>query len=255
MDTQLILSLVSGVFISGAAGYLGTLMLSKKMSVVAEPLAHLALPGAALAIIFGGSLFLGVFPFVLLGAALIWLLERKTKLPMENLAAILFAFSVGTALLILPIEEAEAVLVGSINTISFNETLVTIMIASLAFILTKIMYAKMTLLNIHEDLAQAGGVNVGLYNFLYLFSIGLVVSLGVYLVGGLITAALVAIPSATAKNISYNLKSYKIWAVIFGVAATIIGIFLNRIYLLPTGPLIIVTGTCIFLLSVLLKRK
>ena len=255
MSFQLILSLVSGIFISGVAGYLGTLMLSRKMSVVAGPLAHLALPGAALAIIFGSSLFLGVFPFVLLGTMLIWVLERKTRLPMENLAAIIFAFGLGTALLILPIDKAEAALIGSIGTISLTETVIVVAIASLAFGLTKVMYAKLILAGIHEDLAQSSEVNVSLYNFGYLFSIGLVVSLGVYLVGGLITAALIAIPSATAKNVSHDLKSYKIWAVSSGIAATIAGIVVSRFYPLPTGPLIIVVGACLFVLTVLIKRK
>ena len=254
MNNQLLLSLVSGICISSVAGYLGTLMLSKKMSVVAGPLAHLALPGAAIAIIYGWSLFAGVFPSVLLGTVLIWFLERKTKLPMENLTAIIFAFGLGVALLILPINKAESALIGSINTISPVETIIVIIVSLLVFYLTKIMYTKMMVMNIHEELAQSTGINVSLYNFLYLFNIGLVVSLGVYLVGGLITVALVAIPAATARNVSFNLKMYKIWAIFFGVTATIIGIILNYYYSLPTGPLIIVTGVCLFVLTVLIKE-
>ncbi|MCL5017156.1 MAG: metal ABC transporter permease [Patescibacteria group bacterium] len=253
MNTQLLLSLISGICISGVAGYLGTLMLSKKMSVIAGPLAHLALPGAAIAIIFGLSLFVGVFPFVLLGTILIWALERKTRLPMENLTAIMFAFGVGTALLILPIDKADAALIGSINTISPIETAVVILISLSVIYMTNKMYSKMMLTNIHEDLARSSGINIDLYNFLYLLNIGLVVSMGVYLVGGLITAALIAIPAAIAKNISSDLKSYKIWATISGAGATIIGIFLNYFYNFPTGPLIVVTGACLFLITVSFK--
>ncbi|MGC9047007.1 MAG: metal ABC transporter permease [Minisyncoccia bacterium] len=253
MSTQFILSLVSGICIGGVAGYLGTLMLSRKMSVVAGPLAHLSLPGAAIAIIYGWSLFVGVFPFVLLGVFLIWILERKTRLPMENLAAIIFAFGVGTALLILPIDKAEAALIGSINTISFFETLVVVLVSLLVFYFTKNMYAKIMLINIHEDLAQSSGINISFYNFLYLFNIGLIVSIGVYLVGGLITAALIAIPAAIAKNISIDLKTYKMWSVIAGMLSTVIGLLLNYFYHLPTGPLIIFVGFCLFVLIVFIK--
>jgi len=114
-SSQLIFSLISGGFISGVAGYLGTLMLSKKMSAVADPLAHLAFPGVALALIFGFNLTLGVFPFVVLGVISIWLLEEKTKLPLENLAAIIFAAGVGTTLLFLPIDKAEEAIMGIIE--------------------------------------------------------------------------------------------------------------------------------------------
>ena len=65
MTEQFTFSLISGIFIAGCAAYLGTLMLSRKMVVVAGPLGHLALPGAALALIYGFNLSLGAFPFVL----------------------------------------------------------------------------------------------------------------------------------------------------------------------------------------------
>ncbi len=253
MNGQLFLSLISGICISGVAGYLGTLMLSRKMSVVAEPLAHLTLPGAAIAIILGWSFFAGVFPFVLMGVILIWFLERKTNLPMENLAAIIFAFGVGTALLILPIEKAETALVGSINTISLRESGIVIIISGFVFYLTKKIYSKIMLINIHDELAKIEGVDVSWYNFLYLLNIGLVVSLGVYLVGGLITVALIAIPAAIGKNISRNLKSYQIYSVVSGIVSTIIGVFLNYFFHLPTGPLIIITGIFLFILSILIK--
>ncbi len=255
MTSQVILSLISGILISGIAAYLGTLMLSKKMSIIAGPLAHLALPGIALAILYGFEIFIGVFPFVIVGVILIWLLERKTKLPMENLAAIIFAFGLGSALLILPIDKAEKAFVGSINTISLPETLVVIFLSTLVFFLIKSTYKKIMLLNIHEDIAQIEGANISLYNFLYLLSIAVIVGLGVYLVGGLITAALIAIPAASARNVSNNLSSYKLWAIIFGIVPTIAGILLAPIYNLPIGPAIIVFGALIFLVTVFIPKK
>ena len=71
--TQLFLSLICGILIGGTAGYLGTLMLSKRMALVAGPLGHLTLPGIALALIYGFDVSLGAFPFVILGTIFIWL--------------------------------------------------------------------------------------------------------------------------------------------------------------------------------------
>ncbi|NCF75528.1 MAG: metal ABC transporter permease [Xanthomonadaceae bacterium] len=255
MSYQLIFTLISGIFISGIAAYLGTLMLSKKMSVVAGPLAHLAFPGVALALIFGFDISLGVFPFVIIGAILIWILEKRTKLPLENLAAIIFASGVGSALLFLPIGKAEEALVGKISTISFKETIFVVILSLLIFFVIKKFYQKMMLMNIHEDLAVIEGVNIDFYNLLYLLSIAVVVALGVYLVGGLITAALVAIPAASAKNISKGLESYKIWAVVFGIASAIGGIFIARFVSLPTGPMVIVVGVILFLISVIFRKR
>ncbi|MFH1536230.1 MAG: metal ABC transporter permease [Patescibacteria group bacterium] len=255
MSHQLILTLISGIFISGVAGYLGTLMLSKKMSVVAGPLAHLAFPGVALALIFGFNMSLGVFPFVIIGAILIWLLEKRTKLPMENLAAIIFASGVGTALLFLPIEKAEEALVGNITKITLGETVVVVILSLLVFYVIKQLYEKMMLMSVNEDLATIEGVNIQLYNLLYLLSIAIVVALGVYLAGGLITAALIAVPAASAKNISKALHSYKTWAIVFGIVSAITGIFIARFVHLPTGPMVIVSSVVLFLISVIFRKK
>jgi len=255
MSYQLFLTLISGMFIGGVAGYLGTLMLSKKMSVVAGPLAHLALPGVAIALLWGFSISLGAFPFVIIGAILIWILEKKTKLPMENLAAIIFASGVGTALLILPIGKAEEALVGNITTITPLETLVTVALSLLVFYVVDRIYKKMMLMNVYEDLATVEGVNTSLYNLLYLLSIAVVVALGVYLVGGLITVALIAIPAASAKNISKGLLSYKISAVAFGILASIAGIIIAQFTQLPTGPMVIISGVVLFLISIIFHKK
>lgn len=255
MDNQLLLSLISGIFISGIAAYLGTLMLSRKMSVIAEPVAHLALPGAALAIIYNFNLFIGVFPFTILGALIIWLLEKKTKLPIENLAAIIFASSIGAALLILPIEEAEEVLIGNILNINFLETILVLLVSLIIFLIVSKIYNKTLLLNISEDLALVNGVNINLYNFLYLLSIALTVSIGVYLVGGLITAALIAIPAAISKNLNKTLSKYKLFSVLIGPSITILGILIGWFYNISPGPLIIILGAFIFLISVILKRN
>jgi len=256
MTHQLILTLLSGIFISGVAGYLGTLMLSKKMSVVACPLAHLAFPGVALTIIYGlDNIALGIFPFVIIGAIFIWLLEKRTKLPMENLAAVIFASGVGTALLFLPIGKAEEALVGSITKITPWETLMVAILSLLVFYAAKRLYQKLMLMNVHEDLATIEGINTSRYNLLYLLNIAVVVALGVYLVGGLITAALIAIPAASAKNISKGLRSYKAWAVIFGIISAIAGIFIARFFQLPAGPMIIVSGVVLFLISVIFRKR
>jgi ABC-type Mn2+/Zn2+ transport system permease subunit len=179
-----------------------------------------------------------------------WVLEKKTDLPLENLAAIVFASGVGSALIFLPMDEAETALVGNIENISIIETIFIVISSVLLFLIIKYVYNKIMLMNVDEDLASIEGINVDKYNLIYLLSIAVVVALSVYLVGALITAALIALPAASAKNTSKDLVSYKIEAVLYGVLATVIGIALGITTALPIGPLIIIAGTVLFLLSV-----
>jgi ABC-type Mn2+/Zn2+ transport system permease subunit len=251
---EFILALIMGASLGGAAGYLGTLMLSQRMALVAGPLGHLTLPGIALAMILGFDVSLGAFPFVILGIIFIWLFEMRTGLPMEAITAIVFAAGVAITFLFLPEEKTVPALIGDISQITFLATLIVTLLSLIIFLMTKRIYSKMILAGISEDLAKVQGANYKKYNLIYLLGIALTVALGVRIMGGLMTAALVAIPASTARNMSKNLTQYSYGGLILGSLATILGIFGFRFTGLPAGPLIVIVGAFFFLVSLVLKR-
>lgn len=255
MNTQLIYSLIVGFFIGGVAAYLGSLMIQKRMSLAAGPLGHLAFPGVALAIIYGFDISLGAFPFIILGVLLIWLLELKTKISSDTLTAIVFAVGLAIAFLFLPIQEAEEALVGNISQVGFLSTIVAVGLSLIVFVTIRKIFKKMMIINISEDLAKVEGINIKKYNLLFLLSLAIVVSLGVKLVGALLTVALVSIPVATAKNIAWSLRSYYYLSVLFGIISSIIGIIIAQYTNWPAGVLIIITGSVFFLLSIFKQVK
>jgi ABC-type Mn2+/Zn2+ transport system permease subunit len=254
MDTQFLLSLIVGMFVGGVAGFLGSLMLGRRMALVAGPLGHLTLPGIALALMYGFDVSLGAFPFVILGIVLIWLFEMRTKLPMEALTALVFASGVAIAFLLLPVKQAEAALVGDITKVRLGEAVISVCVALLLFFVVKNIYSKIVLINISEELAKSEEVNIRKYNLIYLGSIAIIVALGVKMVGGLLTAALVAIPASSARNLSRNLAQYSFGAMIIGIISSSMGILVYKITGFPAGPLIILASTSIFLISMIFKR-
>jgi zinc transport system permease protein len=251
---QLLLSVIAGIFIGGTAGYLGTLMLSKRMALVAGPLGHLTLPGIALGLLYGFDISLGAFPFVIMGIILIWLFEMRTKLPMEALTAVVFASGVAIAFLFLPIEEAETALVGDITKVGLWETFSIILLCLLLFLTIKKIYSKIILINISEDLAKSERIEIKKYNLFYLAAIAIIVALGVKMVGGLLTAALVAIPAAASRNLSRNLFQFSLFGLLAGAISALLGILLFKITGLPAGPLIIIIATFFFLVSLVFKK-
>ena len=254
MSSQLLLSLTVGIFIGGVAGYLGTLMLSRRMSLVAGPLGHLTLPGIALALIYGFDISLGAFPFVILGIVFIWLSEIRTKLPMEALTAVIFASGVAIAFLFLPIGQAEEALVGNILKVNLWDSTISVVLTVLLFLIITKIYPKMILINISEDLAKSQGIDLKKYNLVYLLLIAVIVALGVKIVGGLLTAALAAIPACSARNLSQNMFQYAFGATVIGIISSSLGIFISEFSGFPAGPLIILANAVIFLISTIFKR-
>jgi len=251
---QSILSLITGMFIGGVAGYLGSLMVTKRMALVGGALGHLTLPGIALALIYGFDVSLGALPFVALGIVLIWLFEVRTKLPMEALTAIVFAAGAAIAFLILPSEEILTALIGDVTQVSSLGALIVVISSFVVFLVVRKIFPKIILSSLSEDLAYAEGINVKKYNLIYLATIAVIVALGVKIVGGLLTAALVAIPACAARNISRNLFQYTYRAMFIGALSCFLGILFFQLSGFPAGPLIILTSTFFFLISLIFKR-
>ena len=254
MTNQFLFSLISGIFIGGAAGYLGSLMLTKRMALVGDALGHVALPGIGLALLLNLDVSFGAFLFLLLGIFLVWLLEIKTSLPTEALVGVVFVASLAIGFLIVPEPELLEALFGDISNVSFEMALISAVFSILIFLAVSRIYPKMILASISDDLAKSEGIKIKKQNFIYLLSIAALVALGIKIVGSLLVGALVIIPAATARNLSKSLKGYFLGSAAFGILSCFFGILLFKITGFPAGPLIILTSTLFFLISLIFKR-
>jgi len=246
---QFILSVITVIFIGGIAGYLGSLMLTKRMALVAGPIGHLALPGVALALMYNFSIFFGALLSIGAGAFLIWVFSLRSKIPMEALTAIVFASGVALGFLFLPLSHADEALIGDITKITLFDTILAVFLSLALFFVIKNIYNKIILSEISEDLATNLDIDVKKYNLIYLAAIAVIAAMEVKIVGILLTAALVAIPAAISKNLSKNLNQYSIVALMMGVLSSIIGLILFKITGIPAGPLIIISSFVFFLIS------
>jgi ABC-type Mn2+/Zn2+ transport system permease subunit len=255
INEKILLAVAMTASIGAAAGYLGTLMLSKRMSLVGGPLGHLTLPGITLALIYGFDVSIGAFLMLVLAILVIWAFEKRTRLPVETLTAIVFTSSVAVAFLFLPSEEVELALIGDISQLSLGTTLASVFLSLLAFLMARRIYKKMVFIAISEDLAKSEKVKIDKYNLVYLLAVALVIGLGIRIVGGLLTAAIVAIPAATSRNLSRNMKQYAYGGMLAGGLAGVAGIVIYQLYAIPAGPAVIISSTALFLLSVVFKRS
>ena len=225
------------------------------MALIAGPLGHLTLPGITLALLYEFDVSLGAFLFVVLGIFLIWLIELRTKLPMEALTAIIFASGVATSFVFLPEDKTVPALIGDVSQITTVTVVIAIIVSIITFRVTNKIFSEIILVGISEDLARVQGVDSRRLNLVYLGCIALVVSLGVRLVGGLMTAAIIAIPACTSRNLAKNLRQYSYGGMVFGSLGCSIGIASTEFIEISAGLLIILVNTLFFLVSLFLVRN
>lgn len=255
MNDQFFLSLIAGIFVGGVSGYLGSLMITKRMALVGDALGHVALPGMGLAILLHQNVSLGAFIFLFFGILVVWAFEVRTFLPTELLVGVVFVVSLAIGFLITPEPELLEALFGDISRVSLRAAVAAVVLSLGTFFLLHRIYGELLLANISKDLAKVQGVRVKVNNFLFLLSIAIVVALGIRVTGSLLVGSLVIIPAAIARNIGRNLHEYIGLSVFFGVIGSVVGLFLYRQTGLPAGPLIIlVSGVC-FLISLVFRRQ
>jgi len=260
MTDGLIFSLLTGIFVGFSAGYVGSLMVLEKMALVGDALSHVALPGLALGILFNFDPLLGGFAFLFSSAVIIWHLGRVTRLGFETLVGAMFTLALAIGILLLrdDLEALTEALFGDITTVSPLHTIVSVTISILAIFLTKLIYNKLVVGMISEELATSTGINVARTNLLYLLLVSLVVAIGIKITGTLLVGFLVVVPAAAARTISSNLFRYSVLSSIFGAISSSSGVLLSSYFNYlpqppPPGPLVVLSGIAIFLTAVVVK--
>jgi len=253
IETNFLILIIVGAFVGAAAGFLGSFMVLKRMALVGDALSHVALPGIAVALMFNISPILGAFVALFIAIIGVWYFEKTSHIYPEALVGIFFTTSLALGVLITPEPDLLEALFGNIEKVQLTEAVIAIIISLLIILLTKIISKQLMLGIISQELTKSLKIPINKINFVYLLLVGTIVALGVKFVGTLLTGALVIIPAASAKNLSSGLKSYYYLSIIFGIVSAVGGVFLAALFHVPSGPMVILAGITIFVISYLKK--
>lgn len=255
MDNHFLFSLITALFVGAISGYLGSLMVSKRMALAGDALGHVALPGMGLALLLGFNVTFGALIFLVIGIFLIWILEGRTELPTETLVGVVFVLSLALGFIITPEPELLHALIGDISSIAYVDAVIAVVFSAVIFWLAYKVYSKIILIWISEELAAAEKINIKKYNLIYLLLVAGVVALGIKITGSLLVGALVIVPAASSRNFSRNLKEYSYLSIFIGAMSSALGVMLYNSLKLPCGPLIILINIFIFFISLIFKSR
>ena len=257
MSEAVLYSLLVGISVGLAAGYLGSIMVLEKMALVGDALSHVALPGLALGILFNFNPLVGGFAFLFVSAVLIWHLGRVTKLSFETLVGATFTLALAIGILLFGdnLDALEEALFGDITKVGITEAVVALAISVAVISLTRLIYRKIVLGLISEELAISKGISIARNNLLYLLLVSLTVAMGIQITGTLLVGFLVVTPAAAAKIISANLSKYLLLSSIFGAISAISGILLSSYFNILPGPLVVISGITIFVVVMVIRWR
>lgn len=251
-------ALISGFFVAILLGSLGSFVVSRKMSLVGDGIAHASLLGIALALLLGWAPIPVTIITSIFVAIAIYFLEKKTKISSDMAIAIIFTSGMALGIVLLSFykgyqPELMSYLFGNILIVSYFDMLNIIIFSILILLLLIIFYKKILFSTFDPIGAYLSDSSYWFYDLLLYISVAISVILSIKLVGIILVSALLVTPSATAKLFAPSFKFFILLSAFFSLLSLILGLFLSFYLNLASGALIVLFSTSLFVLSYLFK--
>ena len=107
----------------------------------------------------------------------------------------------------------------------------------------------------NREIAAASGIPEKVFYYGVIFIAGLLVSASLDIVGGLLIFSLLVNPPGAAYQLTYRLKTMFVLSGIFGMVSCFTGLWLSYRFDVPTGAVIVLSSSGIYLTAFLLSPK
>jgi len=259
-------ALIGSILLGISCGLLGSFLVVRKMALFGDTLSHAVLPGVALGFLWNMSkdpvaIFVGATLAGLFGGALVALIKQTTRLKEDTALGLVLAsfFAVGICLLtrIQKISTGskgglDGYLFGQAASLSKDDVILMAIITVLAVLLIAIFYKELLLTSFDVAFARAAGFPVTIIHYTLMLLLAFSVVIALQAVGVVLVSAMLITPAAAAYLLTDRMHVMLLLAAVFGVAAGAAGAFFSFLSTnLPTGPLMVMGASLVFVLAFL----
>src|SRR5438309_2937213 len=243
---------IASLILTGIHAYLGVHVVERGVIFVDLALAQFAALGATMGILIGldphaaASYWISL-AFTLLGAAIFSLVRlRRSRIPQEAFIGI--AYAVASAAAILAVSKATGetehlkdMLVGNILAVSWPEVAHTAMLYGVVGVFHLIFRKNFLQISMDPQAAEARGVSLRFWDFLFYASFGFVVTSSVAIAGVLLVFCYLIVPSVGAMLFADRIGRRLAIGWIMGTLVSALGCYLSVAWDFPTGATIVCT--------------
>lgn len=248
-------TLVLSAAVALAAGLIGAFAVMRRMTLAADAISHVALPGIGLALILHVQPLLGAVVMLLLGAVSIWAIERRTHLATETVTGVVFAGALAVGSMLTTGEELIDALFGTPARLGPWEAVLGTATALGIAVFVLRSRSRLVLSLVSPEVAHTSGVHLARLDLEYLLAFAITVALGLRFLGALLMGSLIIIPAAAARRLTRDLQSMLSVSALLALGTTLAGIVIAPRVGQKTGPVIVTIAALVFLVSVLRRRR
>ena len=259
MDTTILQFLaapfMASLILTGIHAYLGVHVVERGVIFVDLSLAQIAALGATIAVLLpitGGDphapmVYWVSLAFTFIGAFVFSTIRStRARIPQEAIIGICYAVASAAAILAMSKATSESehlkdMLVGNILAVSWGEVAKTAALYGGVGLFHYIFRKRFLLISMDRDAAEAQGLSVRLWDFLFYASFGFVVTSSVSIAGVLLVFCYLIVPSVAAMLYAESVGRRLLIGWTMGTVVSALGIYLSVRLDLPTGATMVCT--------------
>jgi zinc/manganese transport system permease protein len=245
----------ASLILTGIHAYLGVHVVERGVIFVDLSLAQFAALGATIALLFpwsggdphGGVIYSVSLVFTFIGALVFSQVRgHRANIPQEAIIGICYAVASAAAILAMSKGTSESehlkdMLVGNILAVSWPEVGETALLYSAVGVFHYVFRHKFLLISMDPKRAEAEGISIRLWDFLFYASFGFVVTSSVAIAGVLLVFCYLIVPSVGAMLYSDRIGRRLAIGWSMGTIVSALGVYFSLVLDLPTGATIICT--------------
>ena len=230
---------------------IGVFLIPRRLSLIADTLAHVALAGVALGLVLGVSPVLGALVVVLAGA--VGMERLRARGALQGDAALAVFLSGGFAFAVVLISLARgfnadlfAILFGSILTVTTSDVWLILALGGMVTLAIGGFYRQLLAITLNEDLARTSGVPVGALNLLLTVLTALTIVVAMRMVGVLLVSAMIVIPTLTGFALGRSFHTATVIAIGIALLSMTSGLIAAYYLRLAAGGAVVLAALLIF---------
>jgi manganese/zinc/iron transport system permease protein len=262
--------LVSTMILGIASGMIGCLAYWKKQSLMSDALAHAALPGVIIAFLLLGEknlfiLILGAAVSSLIGAFFIQWIQSATRITEDTAMGMVLSIFFGLGIMLLTIVNRSAggnqsgldsFIFGQAASMVKSDVMTMLILAIAVIFVVFIGFKEWKIYLFDSQFAKGLGLSIKGMNIIYTLVLVTTIVVGIQAVGVILIAALLIIPSVSARYWTNSFLYMLLLSALFGGLSGIMGTFISAVGNgWPTGPFIVVVAACFFVFSLVFGKE
>lgn len=255
---------VASLILTGIHAYLGVHVVERGVIFVDLALAQIAALGTTIAALYGvephsGTAYVVSLLFTFIGAAVFSTVRgHKARIPQEAVIGICYAAASAAAILAMSksVQETEhlkEMLVGNILTVSWAEVRKTAALYGAIGAFHFLFRKKFLAISLAHENAEAEGISVRFWDFLFYASFGFVVTSSVAIAGVLLVFCYLIVPSVGAMLFAENIGPRLAIGWTMGTLVSALGVYLSLQIDLPTGATIVCTFAIVLIFMAVIR--